>query len=940
MVDTQKAELQFVADTSGVDDGFNKVDRGLKNLEQETQKASRTLETFWGSFAGGLASGAIQGLASGIADAFKSLPDLIERGAAVDDITSAFQNLSKEAGIVGDTFRDKLSAALGDTIPKVELMQKASDLMLGGLKPDQIELVAKAARTLGEVTGTNASQGMDQLSDSLLRGNDRALKTLGIVVDNKQAIEDYAASIHKATKDLSEQEQVEAIRAASLQALAENTERLGAVTDDAGDIIAQMSASLTDQKDAALQALANNQELQGALVDLRDTIATIDFGPIIAGLGLVITKSAEAASAILAFTNGTSAIDRAIGRTSGEFKVLDAELVKVTEILSGGTVDSIKKAEKAYNDLVTVINETGVSQQTAAALGDDMKFVKDQIEAAKRSFGLLPPEIAKTDKALTGVNTGLKNHAGATRASADETKKHAAEEKKRNEELEKAQRELTKIFVESERYQNILARLSSGTITSAEADSQLKQAYLDLQKATNDAAVAQEVLRLALDRVGKGANIAQIDLAELTKEAEKSAGTLAGLSAKPSKNNEGEAKGGGFLSGLLGNISNQGTFDGAELAGQQIGQAVLDGLSKALSGEKLSKAEIGQSIGGGLGGAIGAYFGGAAGAQIGSTLGSAIGGGLANAFGSRDTQGKVRDSLDRMFADILKDNPLQAIIEGQLSTIKDLDFFRGTDAFNTGAFDDALQKLSASAQAAFGGIAEGFSEVFGQGSDLAGQLAAVLADNLGGSLNNLQLLVEASGKSFEDLKNATVEAFLDGKLSALEAQTALNGIAQVAQKGIPDGIGQVSTAFDNLKAAGTKGGRALVDALQDIGFEAKELGQKDLSQVITTLQATGKYSAAEIQQVFDALKASGITSVDQLTKATVDQLLPVLSQLEATKFPFAEQVKDVRAYIDAVDSIPTSKTVELNFKVNYPSEADRQVVQSISRPGGPGGAQL
>ena len=216
----------------------------------------------------------------------------------------------------------------------------------------------------------------------------------------------------------------------------------------------------------------------------------------------------------------------------------------------------------------------------------------------------------------------------------------------------------------------------------------------------------------------------------------------------------------------------------------------------------------------------------------------------------------------------------------------------------------------------------------------------MLADNLGGSLNNLQLLVEASGKSFEDLKNATVEAFLDGKLSALEAQTALNGIAQVAQKGIPDGIGQVSTAFDNLKAAGTKGGRALVDALQDIGFEAKELGQKDLSQVITTLQATGKYSAAEIQQVFDALKASGITSVDQLTKATVDQLLPVLSQLEATKFPFAEQVKDVRAYIDAVDSIPTSKTVELNFKVNYPSEADRQVVQSISRPGGPGGAQL
>ena len=195
-------------------------------------------------------------------------------------------------------------------------------------------------------------------------------------------------------------------------------------------------------------------------------------------------------------------------------------------------------------------------------------------------------------------------------------------------------------------------------------------------------------------------------------------------------------------------------------------------------------------------------------------------------FGGEDAGTTARKAADKFFADAFDANRLQVIIDGQLKEISDLVFkgdslFGGEVDFTDGTFSNFLASLPGEAQAAFNGVGLAFEDLLGIGQDVGGQLAAVFANNVGGSLNNLQLLVQSTGKSFEELRGFVVEAFLDGKISALEAQTALNGLAQVAQKGIPDAIGATVQAFDNLKAAGVKGGRALIDALQDIGFEAK-----------------------------------------------------------------------------------------------------------------------
>ena len=930
MLDNE-AVLKFVSDTEGVDEGFKKVDRGLDDIEEKARGASEGVKSFFAVFSGSLVAGAVTEFARQIAGAIGDIPEALQRGAAIDDVISSFNSLAQQAGGVGDVLINNLSSALSDTIPKVELMQKANELLLGGLKPDQIELVAKAARSFGEATGKSAAEGMDAFSDSLLRGNDRALKVLGITVDNEAALYKYAKAAGVATEDLSELQKVEAIRNASLDALAANTERLGAVTDDTGDIIDQITTAFRDQVDEGLKAIANNDDIKDSLVRLRDTIKDIDFAPIIDGLSQIISVAAKAAAELLKVA---SAAAQAFDTRPSNVKVLDKQLDEIEAYRKslGELSEAVGKA-KSQADLDKLrgqFENLGNTLQKSKVLQDNYTVAFLGLnEGANRAYLTLP----KVTSAAAGLEreTGKGNR--AAKEAADRLKEVTSFLDKYREALEKQRDELVKVVTGTDDYQQVIEDLRSGLITASQAGDEIKRQYAEMQSAQEELSAATTIYNGLLDAQRRGAIVASEDIARAAENAAKAKERLESQGGAGGGNSKG-----GFLSGLLGDFNTEGV-DTAQLAGQEIGQALLNGLAIVLSGEELSKKQIGETVGGGIGAGIGAYFGGAEGAQIGQMIGSKIGGGLAEAFGTRETQGKIRDALDRMFVDALKDNPLLAIIEGQLSTISDLDFFRGTDAFSTGAFDDALQGLNASAQQAFQGIALGFSEVFGQGSDLATQLAAVLADNLGGSLNNLQLLVEATGKSFEELRDATIEAFLDGKLSALEAQSALNGIAQISQKGIPDGLGLISVAFDNIKAAGTKGGRALIDALQDVGYEAKELGIKDLAQVQQQLAATGKYSAAEIAQVFDELKKNGITSVDQLTTATTEQLLPVLAQLENTKFPFAEQVKDVREYIDAVDKIPTSKDIQLNVKVNYENSADQKFVQQMTGQGSFGQGQ-
>lgn len=341
-------------------------------------------------------------------------------------------------------------------------------------------------------------------------------------------------------------------------------------------------------------------------------------------------------------------------------------------------------------------------------------------------------------------------------------------------------------------------------------------------------------------------------------------------------------------------------------------QTGLDLLATAISGGQIDTGQLVSNLSSTVGTIIGASFGGPAGAQIGQIAGSFVGtvvNGLIEHFNS-DTPGTTaRKAADKFFADVFDANRLAIVVGDQLKQVTDLVFkgdtpFGGNADFASGGFDDFLTTLPANVQAGLKGVGAAFEELLGIGEDVAGQLAAVIANNIGGELNNLQLLVEATGKSFDELHNAVVEAFLDGKLSIEEAQIALEGLQQVSQAGIPGAIGDIAQAFRNLQAAASsgKGSRALVDAIRDIGVEAQEVGVRDLPTLANRLVQVFGFSAQQVANFFQAMKATGINSLQELANAGTEVAIALASNLQAItegKDPTATPV------IPATTSTPT-----------------------------------
>lgn len=839
-------EIKVTVDADGAVRAFDKLGGEIDKIQVESSKASSGFSTMQASIvtlqAGiSLAAGAIAIAATNIGRVF----DVVSEGSAIDDVTSAFDELAVAAGVSGDALLNKLNAAVAETIPNVQLMQQANELLIAGLKPDEIELVASAARTLGERTGIDAADGMNKLGDSLLRGNDRALKSLGIIVNVTEAQDKFAESLGKTRDTLTEEEKATANRIASLKALEEQQDRFTKASVDGGDRVAQINKFITDSFNDIKKAIASDEGVNKALDDLITNLKSIDPAAVantfitIANSIIKITNAlATATGAVSAFINKTSAFDRTIGKIGDGYKVFSDNQEKIVDLLSKDTPEATQKAVDEFNKLGKIysimVNQGDLLDSTVNVLNSEFSQLGDQVNASAKEFGIIKDKLIETIPPIETVKKGIGETGGAAAITAAKVKTLSDE---------------------------------IGNISKV---------------------AGAAIIDIPISIGGKGAN-----------------------------------KAGGASAELEDQISQLG-FD----IGQQVADSLAQGIELALSGGKGEdyRALIASTITDGLAAAADSYVPGS-GAFV-QAFEPVIGDAIESIFGGENAGTTARKAADKFFADAFDADRLGIIINGQLKEIEDLVFqgdtlFGGNSQFTDGSFSGFFDSLPDEARQAFAGVGLAFEELLGVSGDISGQIAAVLANNIGGSLNNLQLLVGSTGKSFEELRGFVVEAFLDGKISALEAQSALNGLAQVAQKGIPDGIGFTIQAFENLKAAGTKGGRALIDALQDIGYEAKELGIRDFGGLIANITQSGKFSQQEIEQVFQALRDNGINSIEELTSASTEQLLPVLSQLQAQEFPFADAATGAAELIETIQDLPNEKTLTFNIKTNFDGNTQR-----------------
>lgn len=883
------AEVDQVASKASVD-GFSKFQASLVSLNQGIELARTAF---------GLAQTAFQGLS-----------EALDRAGEVEGLTSAFANLQSSVGALAEDSIQSLREATGGLISDFDLMQTANQAVLLGVDQGtgEFDELSASAIKLGRAMGVDAKDAVDSLVVGIGRQSRQVLDNLGVIVDSEVAYERYAVRLGKTTEALTDQERKLAFNDAAFKAINEKAAQLTDTQETAAIAAERVAAQFTNLTDRFFTAISANSDLTDALNLLAEALAALPVEAVIEALAKLV--SFITSEVVRVFDDVTKA--------ATEFQLgLEVLSAFIDEVASGNL--------NAYSDaLDTVAERMAETQKAEEKLVEITQGFKKQVEGVS--------EVIQRSQRDLERNTGATDtHTRATDKSSKAAKEAQRELEKLADQQNRYADEIRKAITGSDDFRDALNRMISSGIEDADdatrafADLLANKLPLVETARTLEQELTQAYRDFAIE-VSEG-NVSIAEAAEQIAVLEGQLGTL-----KEQINDGLSIDGGGFFDDLIGGLFGTGTGDPNSLGGLFGG--IFGDLFTQLTDEAISgnndnnNEEVGQQVGAVIGAAIAAYFSGGTLTALGAGIGGALGGLIGGLFES-DAQQAIREEVDRYFADIFQVDPIVAVINGQLERIFDLTF--NDFDFKGGTFDDFFETLPLVAQQSFNGVGAAFTGLLGTGREVGAQLGAIFANNLGGDLNALQLLVQSTGKTFEELGEGVTEAFLDGTISALEAQTALIGLQNIAEEGIPGALGAVDKAFQNLKDAGTQGGRALIDALKDVGAEAQELGIRDLAGVQRHLEETGKFSAEEIQQVMNALQSNGIDSVEALTNATTGQLLPVLAELEAQEFPFTKATEEMQELIDKVNELPArvESTVQFNVRTNFDSNTQEALDKGL-----------
>ena len=763
-----------------------------------------------------VAFGAITGAAS-------SLFSIIERGSAIDDVASAFENLTTKAGGLSDVFLNDLKAATGETISSFELMQKANQALQAGIKPDQYVALTQAARALAEETGGNLTEELSKLERAFATGQDRLLKNRLGIIDLEKAQQSLAENLGTTIDKLTEEQKTFAARNAIVDAAKKKTQDFGVIEADAGDKIARVGAILADYRDRLFRTIGTSEsvvKLLGLLVSQFERL-----NPVIEITIKVFTALDEAISKTITFLEDVS-------EKVGGFQSVLEKMVRTIPPVAVG-MDILGAATSYFSE---------EAEQLEGVVSEVSKATEELTSATSERTGGLAAALGEVQKKVSDLNSasGL--------PSLGDSVKDAVE----------AVAEAPKVFD----FTAALSESLASGIKNALNSGSLRDAFKGFASVF-------------------GASIGG------------SLGKVVETSIIPS------------LTSILGaSIGGPAGAVGGQLFGGWVENAINDFAAAVESGDFGGIAE-------GLVDSIFPGFGGFANDIVDSL------------FGGGDSAGtEAKKSADKFFADIFDANRVAVVIDGKLTEISDLVFSGNQDG---GLFSS----LPGATQAAFAGIGTAFEGLLGIAGDLGVNIGNVFANNLGGSLNNLQILVQQTGISFDQLRDQVVKAFLDGKLSATQAAEALKGIEQISQKGIPDALGAVDQAFQNLIDSGTNGGAALVDALGDIAAEATELSITSLDKVREFLTQSGKFTEAQISQIFAALASNGIDSIDELTNVTAEQAIQIVAALESAGFAFSETGSAVTNIAEELNNIPSE--INTIVRVRYVAEGDSAAAEAVGQ---------
>lgn len=598
--------------------------------------------------------------------------------------------------------------------------------------------------------------------------------------------------------------------------------------------------------------------------------------------------------------------------SKGKFQEFDQEFEKIKNTIA---FDVISQKATEYGRSISALND--ILKNTADKSSDFYKETAKQVQVLTREMRESTKQAGLNKQQEEGLKKVIQAKIAAAKKAASENTKNlkdsARDLKKEERALEEFTRGINRALEQSipDDFQKQLIDIFNAPKQSADELARriydlgikFKATGGDVQAFIKEAAKLKDLKDAIPDRplVGSAEQTKSID--DYNEKLKSIQSSMLNFREILTGAKEG---GGGFFGFDLGTA-----FDAKSEA--QLAGSIQNGLSTAFSAAvdgftRDDVPELAGAIGGAIGTAVGAYFGGEAGGRAGAIIGTELGNMVGEAlkvFGD-DTKGtKERKKIDQYFADLFSGERLAVVIQGQITgaideatgqairnaepqiaRISDLTFegmtaMAGRVGFGGDGFNAYFETLSSSAQAAFNGIGIAFGSLNGIATEQARLIGIALANNIGGSLQNLQVLIQATGESFDDLAKAVLNSFLDAQLSIEEAYNALVQLQNLYQVGLPDALGAYEQAARNLFniLKDDRPGRYAVDSLRDIGAEGIE-AKKTFETVIASLGQTFTFTAEQQTRLFEALRINGITSLAQLQAASDEQLLAILRNIQ------------------------------------------------------------
>lgn len=215
-----------------------------------------------------VAAGQLVGVMAGaLAAGAAAIVALGQRGSDVADVREQFAGLSQAAGLSAEVLLGELQRGTAGTVSGFDLMASANRALGSGLvhSAEDMGTLAAGARLLADRTGGDTKEAFDSLIASMQSGKTTQLQQLGLFVDSKAAIEQYAAATGQSTSELSKAEQAQAVSVATLAALRGQLGEGGPAARDFADMIAYGRVKVQDFVDNLGVAVAQSPVVRAGL---------------------------------------------------------------------------------------------------------------------------------------------------------------------------------------------------------------------------------------------------------------------------------------------------------------------------------------------------------------------------------------------------------------------------------------------------------------------------------------------------------------------------------------------------------------------------------------------------------------------------------------------------------------------------------------------------